>query len=346
MSDRPPSRAVAVLLAFCLGVPGVGQAYLGLARRAIAWFLASVLLPVGFLIATPALGRAIGWKWALALVALAAFGPWAGALVDVIRLPSERFREASPLVALALAAAGFVGAIVVAVGLRVFVLEAFKIPSGAMIPTLVVGDHMFVDKLVYRLRAPQRGEVAVFAFPENHAQDFVKRVITLPGDELETRNGHPWINGWEVPYCKVGSYAYADADASSGSRHEGELDVEFLGDQAYLTFYDGAAGVADRQGPYRTKGDEYWVMGDNRNNSHDSRTWFGGRGGGVPRDLMRGHALDIWLTAATSGVDWSRFGQQVEGPTLPRSAAALQTALDACLEDRPPAARTVPPAAR
>ncbi|MCU0658856.1 MAG: signal peptidase I, partial [Polyangiaceae bacterium] len=102
-------------------------------------------------------------------------------------------------------------AVAVALLLRVFLVEAFKIPSGSMIPTLQVGDHIFVNKLAYgplvpwaRTRLfprmpPRRGDVIVFEFPENREQDFIKRVIAIPGDKLEVRDSHPYLNGWRVP---------------------------------------------------------------------------------------------------------------------------------------------------
>ena len=140
-------------------------------------------------------------------------------------------------------------AVAVAMALRAFVVEAFKIPSGSMIPTLMVGDHIFVNKFTYgpaipwtqarlwKNLPPKRGDVIVFAFPEKLEQDFIKRVIALPGDRLEAHHGHPWINGWEVPNCLVGPFAYDDQDPATGQM-EGELYVEYLGDEAYLTFYD------------------------------------------------------------------------------------------------------------
>jgi signal peptidase I len=114
-------------------------------------------------------------------------------------------------------------AIAVALALRAFVVEAFKIPSGSMIPTLQVGDHIFVNKFIFgpaipwtharvwTRMPPKRGDVIVHAFPEHPEQDFIKRVIAIPGDKLEARNGHPWINGWEVPSCSVGLYSYTQA---------------------------------------------------------------------------------------------------------------------------------------
>jgi signal peptidase I len=246
-------------------------------------------------------------------------------------------------------------AVAVAFGLRAVVIEAFKIPSGSMIPTLMVGDHIFVNKFIYgpaipfthsRLWSampPKRGDVMVFAFPEHPEQDFIKRVIAIEGDKLEARSGRPILNGWEVPNCVVGPWSYEDYDAGV-SRHVGDLAVEYLGEETYLTFYDRSSYSQTYQGPFYVKKGEVWVMGDNRNNSHDSRMWFNGQGGGVPYDNIRGRALFVWLSVGESGVDWSRFGNSVMGkPTLPPSAKDLAPAFEQCLKSRP--AVTWPPAA-
>jgi signal peptidase I len=246
-------------------------------------------------------------------------------------------------------------AITVAFGLRAFVFEAFKIPSGSMIPTLQVGDHIFVNKFSYgpaipfthkRLWSnmpPHRGEVMVFAFPEHPEQDFIKRVIAVPGDKLEAKNGHPWINGWEVPSCLVGTYVYNDFD-SPLQHHEGDLFIEYLGSESYLTFYDRAAAFPEYQGPFVAKPGEVWVMGDNRNNSHDSRMWWGGRGGGVPFENIRGRALFVWLSVSENGVDGSRFLAPVMGrPKLPPAMKGLEPGVDKCLRERPPIEKTTPP---
>src|SRR6185436_14713139 len=123
-------------------------------------------------------------------------------------------------------------AVAVALLLRAFVVEAFKIPSGSMIPTLMIGDHIFVNKFTYgplvpwtdkRLFSrlpPDRGDVMVFKFPENKEQDFIKRAIATPNDTLEALDGRPIINGWLVPHCYVGPYRYEGRAA--------ELFVEFL----------------------------------------------------------------------------------------------------------------------
>jgi signal peptidase I len=249
-------------------------------------------------------------------------------------------------------------AVAVAFTLRTFVVEAFKIPSGSMIPTLMVGDHIFVNKFSYgpaipfthtRLwtsMPPKHGDVMVFAFPEHPEQDFIKRVIAVEGDKLEARGGHPIINGWEVPSCRLGTWTYNDYD-SPITRHEGDLYLEYLGDESYLTFYDRASGAfPELQGPYFAKSGEVWVMGDNRNNSHDSRMWFGGRGGGVPFENIRGRALFVWLSVSDNGMDWSREGAPVMGrPRLPPAAKGLEPQLEQCMKNRPAVTNPPPPSA-
>ncbi len=251
-------------------------------------------------------------------------------------------------------------AIAVAMALRAFVVEAFKIPSGSMIPTLQVGDHIFVNKFTYgpaipwthsRLWSrmpPERGDVIVFAYPERPDQDFIKRVIAIPGDKLEARGGHPIINGWEVPSCPAGTYTYTEQQ--DGGHHEGEVFVEFLEDEAYLTLYDRQSLQNDYQGPYYVKPGEVWVMGDNRNNSHDSRMWFGGTGGGVPFENIKGRALFVWLSVSDT-IDWSRMFAPVMGrppshgpfPGMNPALKGIEVAVDKCLRERPPLDKTRPP---
>jgi signal peptidase I len=193
---------------------------------------------------------------------------------------------------------------------------------------------------------PRRGDVIVFAFPEHPEQDFIKRVLAIPGDTLETRKGHPVINGWSVPNCLVGPWSYSELEGGA-ALHEGDLYVEYLDDQTFLTFYDRttASNIPEYQGPFRAKAGEVWVMGDNRNNSHDSRMWYFGQGGGVPFENIRGRALFVWLSVSDAGIDLSREGVPVMGPPkLPPSAGKLAPALAACVKNRP--STTTPPAPR
>jgi signal peptidase I len=266
----------------------------------------------------------------------------------------------------------FVGPVMLALGLRVGVIEAFKIPAGSMMPTLMIGDHIFVSKLAYgplipgtdtRLFSrfpPSRGDVIVFKFPENTKQDFVKRVIALPGDTLEAINGRPIINGWLVPHCYVGTFGPPN----------GRLYIEFLGDASYSTLFanddmhpDGPdeptcktqddctlgqtcrGGICGNlQGPFKVGANETWVLGDNRYNSHDSRSWRGGMGAGVPYENIKGRASYVWMSFANGGrTAPERIFYDVMGPPeLPGTRhTALQSAIDKCMRERPK--QTTPP---
>lgn len=255
--------------------------------------------------------------------------------------------------------------ILVAVGiallLRAFVLEAFKIPSGSMLPTLQLQDHIFVNKLAYgpsvpftdlRLfenMPPRRGDVIVFQEPYpalgKAPEDFIKRVIALPGDKLEVVGGHPVINDWPVPYCEVGEYEFRDSLDPTPKR--GKLFVEYIGEYAYFTQFDeDRPGDDRREGPYFVKPGEVWVLGDNRLNSADSRAWNGGRGAGVPYAKIRGRAMFVWLSFGSDGwLTFDRLFTSVLGtPRLPKGAPPeILANIDKCLRERPPLEKTTPP---
>lgn len=244
-------------------------------------------------------------------------------------------------------------AIFVALLLRAFVIEAFKIPSGSMLPTLQIQDHIFVNKLAYGPQIPftsvrvwsslppKRGDVMVFISPDglpDNAQDYIKRVIALPGDTLLVKRGHPIINGWPVPSCKVGPYSYHEGSATV--KH-GDLFVEFLGEVSYFTLFEDNKSDPE-QGPYHVKAGETWVLGDNRNNSSDSRAWYGGRGGGVPDANLKGRALFVWWGDPLG----DRLLVNVMGtPQLPTAGATpeILDGIKRCLAARPPVSETTPP---
>jgi signal peptidase I len=253
-------------------------------------------------------------------------------------------------------------AVGVAFLLRAGVVEAFKIPSGSMLPTLQIQDHIFVNKLAYgppipftntRLFSrlpPKRGDVMVFEYPEPNPNaehpDYIKRVIATAGDELVVEHGHPRINGWLVPSCRVGSYKFDEGP--EGTMKSGELYMEYLGEYSYLTIYEENRDEGI-QGPYRVKQGETWVMGDNRNNSSDSRAWYGGRGGGVPDANIKGRAMFVWLNFKRNGwPDTDRLFTSVLGtPRLPVGAPPeILAAIDKCLKERPPADQMVVPTPR
>lgn len=206
------------------------------------------------------------------------------------------------------------------------VFAAYKIPAASMWPTFALGEHVFANKLA---KEPERGAIMVFRFPENRQQSFAKRVVGLPGDELTIADGEVSINGWKVPRCNLGPAWYRDADGPGDEvKHEGMVAVEFLGAASYLVFDDKGAPAAERQGPYDVKAGEYFVLGDNRGNSHDSRTWFAGQGGGVPLADTVGRVR---------GYDVPLVRKDIEG------LAGLAPALDACLAKRPKETTPPPP---
>jgi len=195
-------------------------------------------------------------------------------------------------------------AVLIALFLRAFVVEAFKIPSGSMIPTLQVGDHIFVNKFIYGVRVPftnikfgmeyrkpKRGEVIVFIYPKEPDKDFIKRIVAVENDVIEVRDNQVFVNGVGVPRSHVdGDCKYEDfvEEQQRWEERRCEAWVENVNDNTYTTVYDKNGGVHSTR-PVTVPKDSVFVMGDNRDNSHDSRFW-----GFVPFDLIKGKAMIIW----------------------------------------------------
>jgi signal peptidase I len=221
-------------------------------------------------------------------------------------------------------------AVAIALLLRAFVVEAFQIPSGSMIPTLEVGDHIFVSKFAYglsipftnmkilQLAQPERGDIVVFKYPLDTSTDYIKRVVGLPGDVIEMRQEELYVNGRAVPRQRVPRpYHYTDAShgVAPPEDHEGELWIETLDGKKHQTIQEPVRTPRDFERKVVPPG-HVFVMGDNRDNSSDSRVW-----GTVDRDLIKGKALIVWWSRATSegfslvnwlkSVRWNRFFQVV-----------------------------------
>jgi signal peptidase I len=212
-------------------------------------------------------------------------------------------------------------AVIIALLLRAFVVEAFKIPSGSMIPTLRVGDHIFVNKFTYGLRVPfthvkffnqkpQRGEVVVFIYPEDESKDFIKRIVAVGGDTVEVRDGRIWINGDPIEREKLpGPCVYTDwnEEMAIWERHVCDAYLEHNDETTYRVVHDQLSPQPPDFGPYRVPEGEVFVMGDNRFHSSDSRMWT--TTSTVPETYIKGRALIVWWSSRNwfDGVRWKRF---------------------------------------
>jgi len=222
----------------------------------------------------------------------------------------ERIRREPTLVEYA---RSFFPVILVVLILRSFLMEPFRIPSGSMMPTLLIGDFIMVNKFSYGLRLPvtnykllelgepSRGDVVVFRFPKEPEIDYIKRVIGLPGDVIGYSNKQIYVNGKAVnqeflsPYEGVGS-----GFNMTGNR----LHKEQLGEVSHHILVD--PDRLSQYGEFTVPAGEYFVMGDNRDNSNDSRFW-----GFVPEQNLVGKALLIWMNW-DDGIGWGRIGTLID----------------------------------
>jgi signal peptidase I len=215
--------------------------------------------------------------------------------------------------------AGLFPVILIVFVLRSFLFEPFKIPSGSMIPTLLVGDLILVNKFHYGIRLPvinkkivanhdpKRGDVMVFRYPVDPRVDYIKRVVGVPGDEVAYLNQQLSINGQAVPGGAAGEYYDDDSKvyATQFTEKLGEVEHRILVDPKRMAYYGpepkgfpghencrySAEGVVCKVPP-----GHYFMMGDNRDNSMDSRYW-----GFVPDENIVGRAFVVWMNFGNLG---------------------------------------------
>ena len=183
-------------------------------------------------------------------------------------------------------------AILIALFIRTFIIQAFKIPSGSMKPTFEIGDHILVSKFIYGIKIPffrntlipvgdpQRGDIVVFIYPEDRSKDFIKRVIGVSGDTIEIRNKKIYLNGLPM------------------NDTHGIYSDDFI--------IPGSIQPRDNFGPVTVRPGSIFVMGDNRDQSYDSRFW-----GFVNLKDVMGKAFIIYWSwdNENHSVRWNRFGQ-------------------------------------
>lgn len=212
----------------------------------------------------------------------------------------------------------FLIAAVVALFIRQFVVEAFKIPSGSMIPTLTIGDHLLVNKFIYGPRIPftdsrifswkepKRGDIIVFKYPENEDKNFIKRVVGVSGDKVQIINGKLFLNDQPVSLTPEGTAAEAGQKSGIEGRSPRLFD-EQLGTVTHRIQY-----LVDQsqknEGPWLVPKESVFVMGDNRDNSQDSRFW-----GFVKYNKILGRALIIYWSwdGEDRWVRWERIGSLI-----------------------------------
>lgn len=196
--------------------------------------------------------------------------------------------------------------------LRSFIAEPFRIPSASMMPTLLIGDFILVNKFTYGIRLPvinkkiieldepKRGDIVVFRFPKDPTVDYIKRVVGLPGDKIIYHDKKLYVNEKPVGQVSIGSYlGRGQGEDMTGAE---QLSEDLAGVEHNILHRPDAPSF---DGAYIVPGDHYFVMGDNRDNSNDSRFW-----GTVPEENLVGRAFFIWMNWdwAYKGIGFDRIG--------------------------------------
>jgi signal peptidase I len=306
LADRPaseasparaggPSRLGAFAVAlFSYPLAGAGFYLLGHRRRFAAWTTAGLLAWALMIVAASVpLPRLCVVSIGLMLAALLA-----SLVATAIAKPAPARVKNALLIAVLLIVAGRAGNFVV----KELVVEAFQIPSGAMMPALLVGDRIMVRK---GRGGIARGDVIVFKYPADQRTDYVKRVVAMGGDTIGVRGGVPSINGIPLDHEEIAQPCSDDTEPADP--HPCALVRETNAGRSYTIMFTPGAHAPDFSSIVVPEG-EVFVMGDNRDNSFDSRQW-----GTVNVDLVEGTAtLTWWSSDPAGGTRWSRIGRRVD----------------------------------
>ncbi|MDH5784756.1 MAG: signal peptidase I [Chromatiales bacterium] len=209
--------------------------------------------------------------------------------------------------------------ILIVLVIRSFIVEPFRIPSNSMMPTLLTGDFILVNKFAYGVRlpvvhtkfidsgAPQRGDVAVFRYPKDPRIDYIKRIVALPGDRVSYYDKILYINGVQAPQQYIENYV----GVGSGSVMTGARRLlEDIGGVEHDILTKSQGGMLLGNLDVIVPEGHYFAMGDNRDRSSDSRVW-----GFLPEENLVGKAFFIWMNwdSQQDGiVDWSRIGSGIQ----------------------------------
>lgn len=199
--------------------------------------------------------------------------------------------------------------------LRSFLVEPFRIPSGSMMPGLLAGDFILVNKYTYGLRlpvanrklvpigAPKHGDVMVFRFPGDNSINYIKRVVGLPGDRIVYRNKQLFINDQPMPQSAIGDYTYSESGHHTIQARHMKETIDGVSHDILLS-----EGLNSGTLEFTVPEGQYFVMGDNRDRSNDSRYW-----GTVPESNVVGRAFLIWFSwdMVRGGVAWNRIGNSI-----------------------------------
>lgn len=258
----------------------------------------------------------IDFEFMLVVATLASGAIWGGYLLwqRAGKVPDERVAAKEPL--LVEYAHSFFPVLFVVLVLRSFVVEPFRIPSGSMMPTLLIGDFILVNKFAYGIRLPvlgtkvvevgepRRGDIVVFKFPQDPSVDYIKRIIGLPGDRIAYYNKTLYVNGQAIAQTRLGQFQGAGQGASMTGA--ALMSEDLTGVTHDILIREGQPSV---QGEFLVPEGNFFVMGDNRDNSNDSRYW-----GTVPEANLVGKAFLIWMNWdwENRGVAFDRLGTTLQ----------------------------------